>query len=238
MKIYTGIAITSGVVDKVYTPPSTLAKSLESEFINSKEKIYRGLPSCLSHDHTKLAGWSQFTHIVLNDKAYLHFRLNIPETKEENKQIHILTKHSIFDRLEKNPDTDKLRQILENKKLLMDDSYFTEASMIPSFYKADIVKMIMQDLPLDNLNMIDYGYLIENFEHCNSGCFRHKETGLVIFSDRHFKKSSHYMNSNNLYFFREFDVFYNANKNNLTKILLKIDTNLIAYASELKNSIE
>ena len=236
MKKSIGIASISGVVDKVYIPPSVLFKQLEQEALKYREKGWMGLPYCFGHDCSKVIGWTYLTHILLNDKAYLHFICNEPVTKEEKEMINRLFNESLSDRLRYSPDALTLKSFLDSNGL--SEGNFIEASMMPCFYKKGIVRQIMPNLPVDDTGMIDYRYLIKNFECNKSGCFRHKETGIVLFADKHFKKSSYYMNSNNLYFFDEFDKFFHAIIDNISLILLKLDMNVVSYVDELKENIE
>lgn len=232
------IATVSGVTkDRIYIPAKEVVRSLEKEFIELKAKGYFGKPILLSHDYAHLLGLSQLSHVVLSDKAYLYANMFFPETKTDKELIEAIINKDMKDRLENNPMFTQISEVLKRYNIT-DDGIFFENSMMPAYYKKDIIKILFPDIPIDENNMLNYAYLEENFEPSTFGVFRHKKTGLVLFADKHFKRSSCYQNSYNLYFFNCLKDFYDKYKNTV-KILLRIDTNSFSTSEKkLRTPIE
>ncbi|MFM7620869.1 MAG: hypothetical protein ACKO47_04615 [Alphaproteobacteria bacterium] len=236
MKKIEAIATTSGlIVDrKIYIPVSTLLKQLEESCNQLKEKKYSGTPVLISHDHSKMIGWSNLSHILLNDIGYLYVDILISEDRD---RLIGLRNKSINDRIKENPNTNKILEIIKMHNIEKSNNSLIENGMLPCFYHKMILKTLMPELPLDKWQMIDYSYLVDNFEISNAGTFRHKQSNIVIFADRNFKKNSHYMNSSNFHFFENLDKFYHKNRDR-SKVLLRIDLDVFSYAENLGQCIE
>ena len=223
-------------------PVKVLVESVEKHVMFSVEnKLPLGSPSFISHDLTRLAGWSSSPSTILcRDMATQVTFIHSPETQADEQVLREVS--DAYSRLKSEHYRAGFEQELRSRvnqlgladatadfshcAILIRDGLVSE--LYPKFFSLDSTSV-------DKDGLTYYDDLTSAFEVVQPGVFHDKTRDLLIFAHRFFRRSLSNANSLNQYFLKKFD---DAAKGKKARARLRLDPDMVGHPESLEHVLE
>ncbi|MGD0631788.1 MAG: hypothetical protein ABR987_20850, partial [Terracidiphilus sp.] len=226
----------------IRVPVKALVNSVERHVAFSLEhKLPLGSPSFISHDLTRLAGWSSSPLTVLcrdmaRQVAFIHY----PEIQADEQALREISDAYSKSRSEQQRAgfEQELRGRVNQANLGDATADFSHCAILirnglvselyPEFFSLD-------SAAVDKDGLTYYDELTSAFDVVQPGIFHDRERNVLIFAHKFFRRSLSNSNSLNQYFLKRFD---DAAKGKNVRARIRLDPDMVGHPESLEHVLE